>query len=52
MAPVRKILRPYKEGDNVTFDQAVAVWREIRIERERAAELKKAAKKKAAAKRK
>lgn len=52
MATVRKVLRPYKEGDNVTFEQAVAVFREIRLEQERAAEQKKAARKKTAAKRK
>ncbi|HYC92068.1 MAG TPA: hypothetical protein VEO54_22840 [Thermoanaerobaculia bacterium] len=52
MATVRKVLTPLREGDNVTLAQARAVFREIRIERERAAEEKKAARKKAAAKRK
>lgn len=52
MATVRKILRPLREGDNVTYAQARAVFREIRLERELAAEQKKAARKKAAAKHK
>ncbi|HYC92070.1 MAG TPA: hypothetical protein VEO54_22850 [Thermoanaerobaculia bacterium] len=52
MATVRKVLRPLRDGDNVTYAQARAVFREIRLERERAEEEKKAAKKKVAAKRK
>lgn len=50
MATVRKVLRPIKEGDNVTYAQAVAVFREIRREKELAAEQKKASRRKTAAK--
>jgi hypothetical protein len=52
MPTVRKILRPLRDGDNVTYAEALAAFREIRLERERAEEEKKAARKKAAAKRK